>query len=242
MGKITASRKTLKPDPQLRVAPGQQVHQLPDARRQEERRAGRVLRRAGHHQGEDARRGADRGLHAGGREREAVDRGPQSNRVGGAAYQVPMQVNRNRQQSLAIRWILLARPREEGPRRCYEKLAEELMAAYNREGAAMHQARKRPPHGRRQQGLRPLRVVVLRACKHTAVPCRERTVSALCAGSCHRIARPIRPDTRTACPCPPHRQTSATSASSPTSTPARRRSPSGCCIYTGAKHRDGRGR
>src|SRR5262249_59297134 len=31
-----------------------------------------------------------------------------SRRVGGAAYQVPMQVNRNRQQSLAIRWILLA--------------------------------------------------------------------------------------------------------------------------------------
>ena len=31
-----------------------------------------------------------------------------SRRVGGAAYQVPMQVNRNRQQSLAIRWMLAA--------------------------------------------------------------------------------------------------------------------------------------
>ena len=31
-----------------------------------------------------------------------------SKRVGGAAYQVPMQVNRARQQSLAIRWLLLA--------------------------------------------------------------------------------------------------------------------------------------
>ena len=31
-----------------------------------------------------------------------------SKRVGGAAYQVPMQVNRPRQQSLAIRWILMA--------------------------------------------------------------------------------------------------------------------------------------
>ena len=29
-----------------------------------------------------------------------------SKRVGGAAYQVPMQVNRNRQQSLAIRWLV----------------------------------------------------------------------------------------------------------------------------------------
>ena len=31
-----------------------------------------------------------------------------SKRVGGAAYQVPMQVNKTRQQSLAIRWLLLA--------------------------------------------------------------------------------------------------------------------------------------
>ena len=33
-----------------------------------------------------------------------------SKRVGGAAYQVPMQVNRTRQQSLAIRWILIGGP------------------------------------------------------------------------------------------------------------------------------------
>ena len=59
-----------------------------------------------------------------------------SRRVGGAAYQVPMQVNRNRQQSLAIRWILLA-VREKKGRPTYEKLAEELMAAYKREGAAI---------------------------------------------------------------------------------------------------------
>ncbi len=31
-----------------------------------------------------------------------------SRRVGGASYQVPMQVNRMRQQSLAIRWLLMA--------------------------------------------------------------------------------------------------------------------------------------
>ncbi len=81
-----------------------------------------------------------------------------SKRVGGASYQVPMQVNRNRQQSLAIRWILVA-CREKKGRPMHEKLAAELLAAYNREGAAYHQARKRPPHGRRQQGLRPLRLV-----------------------------------------------------------------------------------
>ncbi len=38
-----------------------------------------------------------------------------SKRVGGAAYQVPMQVNRPRQQSLAIRWILMAVREAQGP-------------------------------------------------------------------------------------------------------------------------------
>jgi small subunit ribosomal protein S7 len=59
-----------------------------------------------------------------------------SKRVGGAAYQVPMQVSRNRQQSLAIRWLLLS-VREKKGRATHEKLGEELLAAYNREGAAM---------------------------------------------------------------------------------------------------------
>jgi small subunit ribosomal protein S7 len=59
-----------------------------------------------------------------------------SKRVGGAAYQVPMQVNRNRQQSLALRWILGA-CREKKGRAMHEKLAEEFIAAFNREGAAM---------------------------------------------------------------------------------------------------------
>ena len=59
-----------------------------------------------------------------------------SRRVGGAAYQVPMQVNRARQQSLAIRWLLQA-IREKKGRPTHQKLADELAAAYNREGAAM---------------------------------------------------------------------------------------------------------
>ena len=58
-----------------------------------------------------------------------------SRRVGGAAYQVPMQVNRNRQQSLAIRWLLAA-CREKKGRPMYLKLADELIAAYNKEGVA----------------------------------------------------------------------------------------------------------
>ena len=59
-----------------------------------------------------------------------------SKRVGGAAYQVPMQVNRPRQQSLAIRWLLMA-VRERKGRATHEKLAEELIAAYKKEGTAI---------------------------------------------------------------------------------------------------------
>src|SRR6266540_477408 len=59
-----------------------------------------------------------------------------SRRVGGANYQVPMQVNRKRQQSLAIRWILEACRGGVG-RPMYLRLADELMAAYRKEGKAM---------------------------------------------------------------------------------------------------------
>ena len=59
-----------------------------------------------------------------------------SKRVGGASYQVPMQVSRSRQQSLAIRWLLTA-IRDKKGRPTHLRLADELVAAYNREGAAM---------------------------------------------------------------------------------------------------------
>lgn len=59
-----------------------------------------------------------------------------SRRVGGAAYQVPMQVSSRRQQALAIRWIIQA-CREKKGQPMHKKLATELLAAYKREGAAM---------------------------------------------------------------------------------------------------------
>ena len=60
-----------------------------------------------------------------------------SRRVGGANYQVPMQVNKRRQQSLAFRWLINA-CREEGGRPMSQRLANELMAAYKKEGKAMN--------------------------------------------------------------------------------------------------------
>ena len=59
-----------------------------------------------------------------------------SKRVGGANYQVPMQVNKRRQQSLAFRWIINA-CREQGGRPMADRLADELMAAFKKEGKAM---------------------------------------------------------------------------------------------------------
>ena len=58
-----------------------------------------------------------------------------SKRVGGATYQVPMEVNRKRQQSLAIRWILEAVRAKKG-RPIHLSLADEFMAAFAKEGTA----------------------------------------------------------------------------------------------------------
>jgi small subunit ribosomal protein S7 len=60
-----------------------------------------------------------------------------SKRVGGSNYQVPIPVNRKRQQSLAFRWIRDAcRGGRKGRPTC-EILAQELMDAFRGEGNAM---------------------------------------------------------------------------------------------------------
>lgn len=60
-------------------------------------------------------------------------------RVGGAAYQVPMQVRGERKESLAIRWLVnAARARSNSEFHTYgEKLAQELMDAAKAEGGAV---------------------------------------------------------------------------------------------------------
>ena len=59
-----------------------------------------------------------------------------SKRIGGASYQVPMQVSTRRQQSLAFRWILASARGKKGKPMC-ERLASELIDAYNERGSAM---------------------------------------------------------------------------------------------------------
>jgi small subunit ribosomal protein S7 len=59
-----------------------------------------------------------------------------SRRVGGATYQVPVEVRPERRQALAIRWLInYSRARSE--RTMAEKLANELIAAYKNEGASV---------------------------------------------------------------------------------------------------------
>ncbi len=59
-----------------------------------------------------------------------------SRRVGGANYQVPVEVNRNRQTSLSLRWII-GYARERGEKSMVEKLAAELLDAANNRGGAI---------------------------------------------------------------------------------------------------------
>ncbi|MCE2924032.1 MAG: 30S ribosomal protein S7 [bacterium] len=59
-----------------------------------------------------------------------------SKRIGGANYQVPIQVNKKRQQSLAFRWIINGARAEKG-RGMASKLADEIFSAAKGEGKAM---------------------------------------------------------------------------------------------------------
>jgi len=59
-----------------------------------------------------------------------------SRRVGGATYQVPMDVRRERSYSLGLRW-LIQNARERGGKSFQEKLVGELMDAYNQKGGAL---------------------------------------------------------------------------------------------------------
>ena len=59
-----------------------------------------------------------------------------SKRVGGANYQVPREVKKNRQQSLAIRWVIDNSRKKKG-KPMAQRLAEEFVDAYNGTGASV---------------------------------------------------------------------------------------------------------
>jgi len=59
-----------------------------------------------------------------------------SKRVGGATYQVPVEVRTNRRQALAFRWII-SYAKKRSQKTMSEKLAAELIGAANNEGGAI---------------------------------------------------------------------------------------------------------
>ena len=93
-----------------------------------------------------------------------------SRRVGGATYQVPTEIREGRREALAMRWIIAAARARSG-KSMAEKLAAELLDAYNSTGAAfkkkedthrMAEANKAFSHfsGRSKQGFQPFQMVV----------------------------------------------------------------------------------
>ncbi|MBO6283086.1 MAG: 30S ribosomal protein S7, partial [Pseudobutyrivibrio sp.] len=57
-------------------------------------------------------------------------------RIGGATYQVPIEVRPDRRQALALRWLVTF-SRARGEKTMVDRLASEIMDAYNNTGAAV---------------------------------------------------------------------------------------------------------
>ena len=82
-----------------------------------------------------------------------------SRRVGGATYQVPVEVRPRRATTLAVRWIVgYSRQRRE--KTMAERLANELMDARNGIGASIKRQGRPAEDGGVEQGVRALPVVM----------------------------------------------------------------------------------
>ncbi len=84
-----------------------------------------------------------------------------SRRVGGATYQVPVEVRTERRQALAIRWIIDS-ARKRGEHTMEDRLSNELHGRREQPGCRGEEARGHPPDGRSEQGVQPLPLVTAR--------------------------------------------------------------------------------
>ena len=92
-----------------------------------------------------------------------------SRRVGGATYQVPVEVRPRRANTLAIRWIVgYSRQRRE--KTMAERLANELLDAIQRHRRLGEAPGRHAQDGRVQQGLRPLPLVVRPSAEPAGAP------------------------------------------------------------------------
>ena len=81
-----------------------------------------------------------------------------SRRVGGANYQVPVEVRPVRRISLAMRWLVTA-ARARGEKSMEERLAVEILEAAAKSRRRGQEARRHASDGRGQHGLRALPLV-----------------------------------------------------------------------------------
>ncbi len=81
-----------------------------------------------------------------------------SRRVGGATYQVPVEVRASRRETLAMRWAIeAARARSE--KSMAVRLAHELIDAADNRGCGREETRRHAPYGGRKSRVRALPVV-----------------------------------------------------------------------------------
>ncbi len=73
-------------------------------------------------------------------------------RIGGATYQVPIEVRADRRQALALRWITLY-SRQRGEKTMEERLANEILDAANNTGASVKKKEDMHKNGRSKQSV-----------------------------------------------------------------------------------------
>ena len=78
-------------------------------------------------------------------------------RIGGATYQVPIEVRADRRQALALRW-LTSYSRKRGEKTMEERLANEILDAANNTGASVKKKRRYAQDGRGKQRHLPTTV------------------------------------------------------------------------------------
>ena len=80
-------------------------------------------------------------------------------RIGGATYQVPIEVKPDRRQALALRWMT-AYSRARGEKTMEERLANEILDAANNTGSSVKEERRYAQDGRSKQGFCSLQILI----------------------------------------------------------------------------------
>ena len=75
-----------------------------------------------------------------------------SSRVGGATFQIPMQIRPDRKVSMAIKWMILY-TRKRNEKTMAQRLAAEILAAAKEEGAAVKKSVRYSQNGRSKQSI-----------------------------------------------------------------------------------------